>query len=45
MDLQHIVILTVFAGVILVIAINVIDMTVAAMLGVSTLIIFGIFTQ
>jgi hypothetical protein len=45
MDLQHIVILAVFAGVILAIAINVIDMAVAAMLGVSTLIIFGIFTR
>ena len=45
MDSQHIVIFAVFAGVILAIAINVIDMAVAAMLGVSTLIIFGIFTQ
>ena len=45
MDLQHIVIFAVFSGVILAIAINVIDMAVAAMLGVSTLIIFGIFTR
>ena len=45
MDLHHIIILAVFAGVILAIAINVIDMAVAAMLGVSTLIIFGIFTR
>ena len=45
MELQSIIIFAVFAGVILSIAINVIDMAVAAMLGVSTLIIFGIFTR
>jgi Na+/H+ antiporter NhaD/arsenite permease-like protein len=45
LELQSIIILAVFAGVILAIAINVIDMAVAAMLGVSTLIIFGIFTR
>jgi Na+/H+ antiporter NhaD/arsenite permease-like protein len=35
----------VFAGVILAIAFNVIDMTLATLLGVSTLIVAGIFTQ
>ena len=45
MEFQSIIILAVFVGVIVAIAIDVIDMTVAAMLGVSTLIIFGIFTQ
>ena len=45
LELQSIIILAVFAGVILAIAINVIDMAVAAMLGVSTLIIFGILQR
>jgi Na+/H+ antiporter NhaD/arsenite permease-like protein len=45
LEFQSIIILAVFVGVIVAIAIDVIDMTVAAMLGVSTLIIFGIFTQ
>ena len=45
MELQSIIILAVFAGVILAIAINAVDMALAAMLGVSTLIIFGIFAQ
>ena len=45
MELQSIIILAVFGGVILAIAVNVIDMAVAAMLGVSVLIICGIFTQ
>jgi Na+/H+ antiporter NhaD/arsenite permease-like protein len=35
----------VFAGVILAIAFNIIDMTLATLLGVSTLIVAGIFTQ
>ena len=35
----------VFAGVILAIAFNVIDMTLATLLGVSTLIVAGVFTQ
>jgi len=45
LELQSIIILAVFAAVILAIAVNVIDMAVAAMLGVSVLIICGIFTQ
>jgi len=45
LELQSIIILAVFGGVILAIAVNVIDMAVAAMLGVSVLIICGIFTQ
>ena len=35
----------VFAGVILAIAFNVVDMTLATLLGVSTLIVAGVFTQ
>ncbi|HSM90946.1 MAG TPA: SLC13 family permease [Desulfobacterales bacterium] len=45
LELQSIIILVVFGGVILAIAINAMDMVVAAMLGVSTLILFGIFTR
>ena len=45
MDLQSIIILAVFAGVILAIAVNRVDMTLAAMLGVSTLIVCGILTE
>ena len=44
-DLQNYTIFAVFAGVILVIAFNVIDMTLAALLGVSILLISGILTQ
>lgn len=44
-DLQTTIILAVFAGVILAIAFNVIDMMLAALLGVSILSIAGIFTQ
>jgi len=43
--LQNIVIIVVFAAVILAIAFDVIDMLLAALLGVSILIIFGIFQQ
>jgi Na+/H+ antiporter NhaD/arsenite permease-like protein len=43
--MQNIVIIVVFAGVIAAIAFDVIDMLVAALLGVCVLIIFGIFTQ
>ena len=45
MELQSIIILAVFAGVILAIALNLVDMTLAAMLGVSTLIACGILTE
>jgi Na+/H+ antiporter NhaD/arsenite permease-like protein len=45
LETQAIIIIAVFAAVILAIAVNVIDMAVAAMLGVSALIIFGIYTQ
>jgi len=45
LDLQSIIILAVFAGVILAIAVNRVDMTLAAMLGVSTLIVCGILTE
>ncbi|MCU0591946.1 MAG: SLC13 family permease [Desulfobacterales bacterium] len=45
MELQSIIILTVFAGVILAIALNLADMTLAAMLGVSVLIAGGILTE
>ncbi len=44
-ELQTTIILAVFAGVILAIAFNVIDMMLAALLGVSILTIAGIFTQ
>jgi Na+/H+ antiporter NhaD/arsenite permease-like protein len=44
-DLQSTIILAVFAGVILAIAFNVIDMMLAALLGVSILTVAGIFTQ
>ena len=43
--MQNIVIIVVFVGVIAAIAFDVIDMLVAALLGVCVLIIFGIFTQ
>jgi len=43
--LQNIVIVVVFAAVILAIAFDVIDMLLAALLGVSVLIFFGIFSQ
>lgn len=45
MELQSIIILAVFAGVILAIAVNLADMTLAAMLGVSVLIAGGILTE
>ena len=45
MELQSIIILAVFAGVILAIALNLVDMTLAAMLGVSLLIACGILTE
>jgi Na+/H+ antiporter NhaD/arsenite permease-like protein len=45
LETQAIIIIAVFAAVILAIAVNVIEMAVAAMLGVSALIIFGIYTQ
>jgi Na+/H+ antiporter NhaD/arsenite permease-like protein len=44
-DLQNYTVFAVFAGVILVIAFNVIDMTLAAMLGASILLMLGILTQ
>ena len=44
-ELQTTIILAVFAGVILAIAFNLIDMMLAAMLGVSILTVAGIFTQ
>ncbi len=44
-NVQNIVIIAVFIGVIAAIAFDVIDMLVAALLGVCVLIIFGIFTQ
>jgi Na+/H+ antiporter NhaD/arsenite permease-like protein len=44
-ELQTYLTFGVFAGVILAIAFNVIDMTLATLLGVSTLIVAGIFTQ
>ena len=43
--MQNIVIIVVFVGVIAAIAFDVIDMLVAALLGVCVLIIFGVFTQ
>jgi Na+/H+ antiporter NhaD/arsenite permease-like protein len=44
-DLQNYTVFAVFAGVILVIALNLIDMTLAVMLGASILLILGILTQ
>ena len=44
-ELQTYLTFGVFAGVILTIACNVIDMTLATLLGVSTLIVAGVFTQ
>jgi len=44
-DLQVTLTLLVFAGVILAIAFNVIDMAVAALLGVSVMLLFGVFTR
>jgi Na+/H+ antiporter NhaD/arsenite permease-like protein len=44
-DLQSYAVFAVFAGVILVIALNVIDMTLAVMLGASILLLLGILTQ
>jgi Na+/H+ antiporter NhaD/arsenite permease-like protein len=44
-ELQVAVTFLVFAGVILAIAFNVIDMAVAALLGVSILLLFGVFTR
>jgi Na+/H+ antiporter NhaD/arsenite permease-like protein len=44
-DLQIAVTLLVFTGVIMAIALNVIDMAVAALLGVSLMLIFGVFTR
>jgi Na+/H+ antiporter NhaD/arsenite permease-like protein len=45
LELQSIIIIAVFAGVILAIAFNLVDMTLAAMLGVSILITGGILTD
>ena len=44
-DLQVTITLLVFAAVILAIALNVIDMAVAALLGVSIMLLFGVFTK
>ena len=44
-DLQVIVTLLVFAGVILLIAFNVLHLVLAAMLGVSIMLLFGVFTR
>ena len=44
-ELQTYLTFGVFAGVILAIAFNVLDMTLATLLGVSTLIVAGVFTQ
>ncbi|MGA7876908.1 MAG: SLC13 family permease, partial [Desulfoferrobacter sp.] len=44
-DLQIVVTLLVFAGVILSIAFNVLDMVLAALIGVSTMLLFGVFTR
>ncbi|MGA2402562.1 MAG: SLC13 family permease, partial [Syntrophobacteraceae bacterium] len=44
-DLQVAITLLVFAGVILAIAFNVIDLAVAALLGVSIMLLFGVFTR
>ena len=45
MDLTSILIIVVFCGVILAIAFNLCDMVIAAMLGVSVLLLFGVFSQ
>jgi Na+/H+ antiporter NhaD/arsenite permease-like protein len=45
LELQPIIILAVFAGVILAIAFNLVDMTLAAMLGVSALVACGILAE
>lgn len=45
METQSIIILAVFAGVILAIAVNLVDMTLAPMLGVSILIACGVLTE
>ena len=42
---QNIIIVSVFIGVIAAIAFDVIDMLLAALLGVSVLIVFGVFDQ
>jgi Na+/H+ antiporter NhaD/arsenite permease-like protein len=44
-DVQVVVTLLVFAGVILSIAFNVLDMVLAALIGVSTMLLFGVFTR
>ncbi|MGA7878543.1 MAG: SLC13 family permease, partial [Desulfoferrobacter sp.] len=44
-DVQIVVTLVVFAGVILSIAFNVLDMALAALIGVSTMLLFGVFTR
>jgi Na+/H+ antiporter NhaD/arsenite permease-like protein len=44
-DLSSILIIVVFCGVILAIAFNLCDMVIAAMLGVSVLLLFGVFSQ
>jgi Na+/H+ antiporter NhaD/arsenite permease-like protein len=44
-DLQIAVTLVVFVGVILAIAFNLLDMTLAALLGVSIMLLFGVFTR
>ena len=44
-DLQIAVTFVVFAGVILAIALNLLDMTLAALLGVSIMLLFGVFTR
>lgn len=44
-DLQIVVTLSVFAGVILAIAFDLLDMALAALLGVSAMLLFGVFTQ
>jgi len=45
LDFQSLLIMLVFAGVILAIAFNLCDMVIAAMLGVSILLAFGVFSQ
>lgn len=45
METHSLLIMLVFAGVILAIAFNLCDMVIAAMLGVSVLLVFGIFSQ
>lgn len=44
-DVQVAVTLIVFAGVIVAIAFNVLDMALAALMGVSTMLLFGVFTR